>query len=295
MKKTQRDGNWSGRLDFTAQLPGLSVGLGNVWRFPYLCFINGGGAFFVPYIIFLLLCGVPVFLLDLSLGQFTSEGPATCWEFAPSLPVVTKLHRILPADEYFKFEDQQRHQQVWLAGLEAVLCLLLSWIVIYCCMVKGIKSSGKWCTSPPCFPYVVLLILFFRGVTLENADRRHPVLHRPRLQRARQSSGLEGRGWPDLLLAVLQLGGGLIYNRFHNNVIRTRSFVTFANCLTSRVRWLRHIQLHRHLAGNLKVPVKDVFAVSCSCSTFWAILFFFMILNLGVDSQVCVVTNIVAH
>ncbi|PAA71554.1 hypothetical protein BOX15_Mlig013345g1, partial [Macrostomum lignano] len=81
--ENQERGNWSGRLDFFLSCLGYAVGLGNVWRFPYLCYKNGGGAFFIPYCIFLFLCGMPVFCMELAIGQFSSSGPLTCWECAP--------------------------------------------------------------------------------------------------------------------------------------------------------------------------------------------------------------------
>ena len=60
-----------------------AVGLGNIWRFPYLCYRNGGGAFLVPYLIFMSIVGIPLFFMESCIAQFTSCGPTTCWEFAP--------------------------------------------------------------------------------------------------------------------------------------------------------------------------------------------------------------------
>lgn len=76
-------GNWTGRLDFLLSMLGYCVGLGNIWRFPYLCYRNGGGAFLLPFIIMMFLVGIPLFYLEAALGQFCSRGPTTCWEFAP--------------------------------------------------------------------------------------------------------------------------------------------------------------------------------------------------------------------
>ena len=49
-------------------------GLGNVWRFPFTAYENGGGAFLIPYICVLMLVGRPLYFMELALGQFSSAG-----------------------------------------------------------------------------------------------------------------------------------------------------------------------------------------------------------------------------
>ncbi|XP_078092189.1 sodium- and chloride-dependent neutral and basic amino acid transporter B(0+)-like [Mustelus asterias] len=76
---------WSSQTDSLLSMIGYAVGLGNIWRFPYLAFKNGGGAFVLPYVAVLTLAGLPVFFLECSLGQFSSLGPVLVWKAVPIL------------------------------------------------------------------------------------------------------------------------------------------------------------------------------------------------------------------
>ncbi|KAH7962352.1 hypothetical protein HPB52_015589 [Rhipicephalus sanguineus] len=63
----ERD-QWGSKCTFLLSLIGMSVGMGNVWRFPYVVYVNGGGAFIIPYITLTLVAGRPMYLLELVLG-----------------------------------------------------------------------------------------------------------------------------------------------------------------------------------------------------------------------------------
>ncbi|XP_016086244.1 sodium- and chloride-dependent GABA transporter 2-like [Sinocyclocheilus grahami] len=234
--KMKDRGQWSNKLEFVLSVAGEIIGLGNVWRFPYLCYKNGGGAFFIPYLIFLFTCGIPVFFLEISLGQYTSEGGITCWrKISPLFEGIGYATQVIVAllnfyyiivlawgifylsfsfswnlpwascnntwntDACVEFQRQNESiDQSYLenatspviefwerrvlrisSGIEEmgtlhwdlVLCLLLAWVLCYFCIWKGVKSTGKVVYVTATFPYVMLLILLIRGVTLPGASR----------------------------------------------------------------------------------------------------------------------------
>uniref|UniRef100_A0A669BJL9 Transporter n=1 Tax=Oreochromis niloticus TaxID=8128 RepID=A0A669BJL9_ORENI len=100
----EKDGrpNWDSPMQFVLACVSYAVGLGNVWRFPYLCQLHGGGGFLIPYLIMLLLEGLPLFYMELAIGQKMRLGSIGAWtSISPYLgglglaSVVTSLYLCL--------------------------------------------------------------------------------------------------------------------------------------------------------------------------------------------------------
>ena len=62
--------SWGNQCDFFLTSLGVAVGLGNIWRFPYVAYSNGGGTFLVPYLLMLLFIGMPALFVEQSIGQY---------------------------------------------------------------------------------------------------------------------------------------------------------------------------------------------------------------------------------
>uniref|UniRef100_A0A8C8DW97 Transporter n=1 Tax=Oryzias sinensis TaxID=183150 RepID=A0A8C8DW97_9TELE len=362
-KHPQRE-KWASKLDFVLSVAGGFVGLGNVWRFPYLCYKNGGGAFLIPYFIFLFGGGLPVFFLEVALGQFTSEGGITCWEkLCPiftgigyaSIVIVSLLNIyyivILAWGVYYLFqlpwakckqpwnterciEDTYRkNKTLWVAanasnftspvtefwehnvlgissGIEEIgavkwdlaLCLLLVWVICFFCIWKGVKSTGKVVYITATFPFVMLIVLLIRGVTLPGAAAGIKFYLYPNLDRL-----MDPEVWIDAgtqiffsyaicLGAMTSLGS---YNKYKYNCYRDCLLLGALNSGTSFVSGFAIFSVLGFMAQEQGVDIADVAesgpglafiaypkaVTMMPIPTLWAILFFVMLLLLGLDSQ----------
>lgn len=80
---------WGSRIGFILATVGWSVGLGNIWKFPYVTGKYGGGAFVIIYLVFLALIGIPLFTVEVSLGRKSQSSPTTGFKkLAPGKPWV---------------------------------------------------------------------------------------------------------------------------------------------------------------------------------------------------------------
>ncbi|XP_048872469.1 sodium- and chloride-dependent GABA transporter 2-like [Brienomyrus brachyistius] len=124
---SQERGQWGSKMEYILAVAGNIIGLSNVWRFPYLCYKNGGGAFFIPYVLFLFTCGIPLFLLETALGQYTSQGGITCWR------------KICPL-----FEGVGYAGQVVVLYTSIYYIVILAWALLY--LVFSFSSELPWAT-----------------------------------------------------------------------------------------------------------------------------------------------------
>ena len=92
--------------------------MGNVWRFPYLCYKHGGGAFLIPYAIMLAFIGIPCFFLEITIGQYAAMGPVTIYS---NLSPVFKGNVMRHSVWIFKHCDKH-----WLTFFSIVASILLA-------------------------------------------------------------------------------------------------------------------------------------------------------------------------
>ncbi|XP_030369046.1 sodium-dependent dopamine transporter [Scaptodrosophila lebanonensis] len=399
---TDQRETWSGKVDFLLSVIGFAVDLANVWRFPYLCYKNGGGAFLVPYCIMLVVGGIPLFYMELALGQHNRKGAITCWgrlvplfkgigyavvliafyvdfyynviiawslrfffasftnvlpwtscdnawntpncrpfegqnssrglvgnlsdfyafsnqslfyanesytntTFASMAPIAPAERFQSAASEYFNRYILELNQSEGIHDLGAIkwdmaLCLLMVYLICYFSLWKGISTSGKVVWFTALFPYVVLLILLIRGITLPGSAMGIQYYLNPNFDAI-----YKAEVWVDAATQVFfSLGPGFgvllayaSYNKYHNNVYKDALLTSFINSATSFIAGFVIFAVLGYMAHTSGQNIEDVategpglvFVVYPAAiatmpgSTFWALIFFMMLLTLGLDSS----------
>ena len=180
---------------------GSAVGLGNVWRFPYICYENGGGAFLIPYFVALFTAGVPLLILEFTVGHWARASPPEAfkkigkkWEwmgwwtvlipFAVATYYVAVMawcfsYMIYSVDlrwgsqaaEFFTsfLGDTGSPMTIGGISLPILLGLIVVWFSIFFILYKGVKRIGKIVALTVPIPTILLIILTIRGLTLPGA------------------------------------------------------------------------------------------------------------------------------
>lgn len=204
---------WGTRLGFVLAAVGSAIGLGNIWRFPYMAYDNGGGAFLIPYFFALLTAGIPIIILEFGIGhKYKGSTPITFskivqkWEwlgwwqvfiaFVISIYYVVVISWALnymllalnldwgDSTKKFFFQDFLQISSspfefvgiVWPVLAGSVVIWFVTWLVLYSGVKRGIELANK-IFMPILF--VLLLIMLFRSVTLEGATEGIQWLFRP--------------------------------------------------------------------------------------------------------------------
>jgi len=394
-------GHWGSKAEFILSCIGFSVGIGNVWRFPYLAYKNGGAAFLFPYFILLIFVGKPLYYLETAIGQYSRCSPLQVWRCAPiakgvgfgmvvlslivsiyynvimaysifyvgasfygvtgDLPwtycgdwwganenctliesvknvtetfengteiettvsvFATDLPRCYPQEgitencTYLESPATQFWERYVLNITETMpepgdlggfnfglpLCLMFSWLVVFLCLMKGVKSSGKVVYFTATFPYVILIALLVRGVTLPGAKVGLEYLFIPDWSKLGEFQVWRNAAEQMFFSLGISWGGLMMfgsYNKFHNKINIDAAVVSSLDFLTSIIASCVVFSILGFLSTKLEVPIETVaekgqglaFVVYPTALAYlpgawiWAVLFFIMLFFLGLDSE----------
>ncbi|XP_066910380.1 inactive sodium-dependent neutral amino acid transporter B(0)AT3-like [Clytia hemisphaerica] len=352
---------WGNKAEFLLASIGLAVGLGNIWRFPYLCQKNGGGAFLIPYLLMMIMEGFPLFIIEYAIGQRFKQSAVGCWgKIHPALRGIgigsivlsgflciyyvaviawsffylfVSMRKVLPWERnncpsslqllnnsvtnetcctrdpeayYFyvtalnaasSIESTDGKGMSW----QLILCLLLSWVLVYACVVKGVKSSGKAVYFTATFPYLILIILLIAGALLTGADIGLVAFFKPDFSRL-----LDPKIWLDAagqMFFTLSIGFGALlafasYMPTKNNCMKDAYTVVSINCFTSILAGIVVFSILGHREqetgqsaiesgsgpGLVFITFANAF-LQMDGAPFWAVCFFVMLILLGIDSE----------
>lgn len=400
---------WASNVEFLLASTGMSIGLGNIWRFPYVAYENGGGAFLLPYLLIMTVVGRSMFYMEMLMGQFRSSGATQVFDCVPmargvgwamvytcfviclyynlllsyslnylwysfagkELPwtrcdpawanehcvdsdnmlkacryvnkTLYKIYVVLngtdletsvvlggangsvlvPKQLYTNAVANCTDQMVtapeefyenYVLGVSSgihdlgriqvglVIGLALSWVAVFFCVFKGVRSSGKVSYFTAITPFFILGVLLLRGVTLEGAGNGlyyyfYPQWEKLKLFKTWRAAAVQ-------IFFSISLAQGLnmclaSYNDFHNNIVRDVYVIAATDSFVSIFGGVVIFSVLGNMAHQLDVPVPDVVQSSFGLAfvvypqalsliefpRFWSVAFFAMLFLLAIDSE----------
>lgn len=183
---------------------GSAIGLGNVWRFPYYCYKYGGGAFLLPYFIALFTTGIPLMILEYSVGQkFRTSAPVAFakinkrwgwvgW-FALFMSLIVMMYYMVILSWSLIYmgksltlawgNNTETHflqdflnvsdgpGDIGAFNWSILTALIIMWIIVYLIIYKGVEQVGKVVMITVPLPFILLIILAVRGVFLDGSTQ----------------------------------------------------------------------------------------------------------------------------
>ncbi|XP_033366390.1 sodium-dependent nutrient amino acid transporter 1-like [Bombus vosnesenskii] len=384
VKETEARSTWDNQIEFLMSCIAISIGFGNIWRFPFTAYENGGGVFLIPYIIVLFVVGKPFYYLEVILGQFSSSSSIKIWNISPAfggvgwsqfcsnVAVMTYYSSLMALTLFFLIasfsaelpwakcreewadycvdssqkidsesvnvsmftkllHEKERRSSAELYFLKVVLqekdsiddgvglpdwkltlCLLFSWLCVILITFQGVKSSGKASYFLAIFPYIILLSLLIRAVTLEGAGTGILFFLTPKWSKLLEPSVWYAAVTQCFFSLSVCFGSIITYsshNDFKHNVYRDALIVTSVDTLTSFIAGCTIFGILGNLAhemgmedidnvvksgaGLAFISYPDAIAKFTFVPQFFAVLFFVMMFVLGVGSIVGMVSGVV--
>ncbi len=233
----QQREHWSSHIGFIMAAAGSAIGLGTLWKFPYVTGQNGGGLFVLIYILCTFFIGIPVFIAELIIGRQTQKGPvaafsalshnSTLWKSAGWLGVASSflimsfysvvagwgLNYVFMSLNQFYLNRSTEEIQCVFETLEKSGDISLFWhfiftgitlSVVYPGIRQGIEYWSRIMTSAL---LVILLVLFAYSTTLEGFGKAVKFIFYPNFSTFKPSGALEALG---LSFFTLSLGQGVM-------------------------------------------------------------------------------------
>jgi len=291
----QKRETWGSRTGFIMAAVGSAIGLGNIWRFPYMVYANGGGAFLIPYFVAMLAAGIPFMILEFGLGQkFKGSAPQVFssisqkwewlgwWQVAVSF-IITTYYAVVIAwsINYFLLSFTQGWGATpkafffgtFLAATDSPLQLggvrpailattAVTWFLTFIAVFTGVKS-GIERMSKIFMPLLFLLVFIFigRGLMLPGAAEGLNWLFKPNF-----SAIMDGKVWADAFGQIfysLSIGFGIMlsyasYLPKKSDINNNACMTVFINCGFSVISGIMIFSVLGYMAQQQGVPISKV-------------------------------------